>query len=210
MSLLAFSVWPLPTPQMSSLNAVEPVKVKLRYTHHLSSSPMSSKALLRGGSAGVLYRVQNTYMTDADSNWDQNAIVVVPGLPGRLSTPDDDQLPLPASALVFVKVLRGAGYPIRIATEDSREVSHHAADEWLPVANFGLQVLAGGAGNVLAGILMLVFSAIPRRKRVVHIRWNVQGPDGSVHEFEFDGDGEAAIDSARAFERSLGYFDDAN
>jgi len=150
-------------------------------------------------------------MTEAPSRWDEKSIVVVPGLPGNLTSPDDDRPIYPASTLAFVKVLRNEGYTVLVATpEDVREVSHHASDEWLPLANFGLQVLAGGGGNVLAAVLMHFFGALPRRKIVAHIKWNVQSPDGSVHEFMFDGDGDTAIEVARTFEHSLGYGDDAN
>jgi hypothetical protein len=148
-------------------------------------------------------------MTDMSTALDPSSIVVVPGLAGALSSPDDGRPTYPSSTLAFVKVLRSAGYPIRVATpDDRREVSHHAADVWLPVAVFGLQVLAGGAGNVLADILMRVLAPIPRRKTVAHISWTVQAPDGSTHEFKFDGDGQTAVEAARAFERSLGYDSD--
>ncbi|MET3567971.1 hypothetical protein ABIC47_003485 [Leifsonia sp. 563] len=149
-------------------------------------------------------------MTDRSTDWDPTCIVVVSGLPGELSTPDSDGPVYPATTLPFVKILRSAGYPVRLETPDRvREVSHHAADLWLPIVDFGLQVLAGGAGNVLADVLMRVFGASTRGRTTAHIRWNVQGPDGSVHEFAFDGDGETAIDAARSFERSLGYGDGA-
>jgi len=150
------------------------------------------------------YRI--TFMTVSSSVVDPSAIVVMPRLPGSLSSPADGRPEYPSSTLIFVKVLRNAGYPIRVATpEDVRELSHHAADIWLPVAAFGLQVLAGGAGNILADVLTRVFGSFPRRKTVAHIQWNVQAPDGSTHEFTFDGDAETAIETARAFERSLGY-----
>ncbi|MCR2792776.1 hypothetical protein NQ156_06830 [Microbacterium sp. zg.Y625] len=144
-------------------------------------------------------------MTDAPSEWDPNSIVVVPGLPNSLSRPDGDDAVYPGSTLAFVKVLRGDGYPVRVATPDKiREVSHHSAELWLPLAEFGLAVLAGGAGNVLADILMRLMPP-PRRSTTAHIRWKVQGKDGVAHDFSFDGDGDAAIEAARAFERSLGY-----
>ena len=142
-------------------------------------------------------------------DWDENAIVVVAGLPGSLSAPDDGRPTYPSSTLAFVKILQHEGYPVRVATpEDIREVSHHAAEEWLPVVNFGLQVLSGGAGNVLAGILLHLFGSRGRRKTVVHIKWKAQGKDGAIHKFEFDGDSNTAVEVARAFERSLGYGDD--
>jgi hypothetical protein len=146
-------------------------------------------------------------MTEPSSALDSSAIVVVPGLPGTLSSPEDGSPAYPSSTLAFVKILSSAGYPIRVATPESlREVSHHSAEVWLPVAEFGLQVLAGGAGNVLADIIMRVLPPLPRRlKTVAHIRWNVQAPDGSTHEFTFDGDAQSAIEVARVFERSLGY-----
>lgn len=150
--------------------------------------------------------MQNMRMTEAPITVDPNAIVVFPGLPGSLTTPTDGRPTYPASTLIFVKVLRSAGYPVEVELlRDARELSHHAADVWLPLAAFGLQVLAGGAGNVLADVLMRLFAAYPRRKSVAHIKWDVQAADGSVHEFAFDGDGEAAIEAARVFEHSLGY-----
>lgn len=177
------------------------------WTEQVRESSVGDPRVRVAGSIFVC-REHNVYMTDATTGWDQSAIVVLPALPGDLSSPSDGQPIYPASTLAFVKILRGAGYPVRVATpEDVREVSHHGADEWLPVVNFGLQVLAGGAGNVLAVILMRLFDANVRRKTVTHIRWNVQAADGSVHEFAFDGNGENAIEAARAFEHSLGYGD---
>ena len=144
-------------------------------------------------------------MTDSLGDWDPNSIVVVPGLPNSLSRPDGDHPIYPGSTLSFVKVLRGAGYPVRLATPDNiREVSHHSADIWLPIAEFGVAVLAGGAGNVLADVLMRVL-APPRRTSTAHIRWKVQGPDGVTHDFTFDGDGDAAVEAARVFEDGLGF-----
>ncbi len=148
-------------------------------------------------------------MTVSSSAVDPSAIVVMPGLPGSLTSPESGRPGYPSSTLVFVKVLRSAGYPIRVAPpEEVRELSHHAADIWLPIAEFGLQVLAGGAGNVLSDVLMRVFGAFPRSTAIAHIQWKVQAPDGSTHEFKFDGNGETAVETARAFERSLGYGSD--
>ncbi|QHC57528.1 hypothetical protein [Rathayibacter sp. VKM Ac-2760] len=145
-------------------------------------------------------------MADAQQSWDSTAIVVVPGIPGTLTQPAGSQDVYPASTLPFFKVLRAAGYPVRMErAEDVREISHHAADVWLPIVAFGIQVLAGGAGNVLADVLMLFFDAIPARKTSVHISWRVEGSDGTTQHFQFDGDSAKAIDAARAFERSLGY-----
>lgn len=153
---------------------------------------------------------QYSLMTDLSDVVDPSSIVVLPELPGTLSSPADDRPTYPSSTLAFVKILRNAGYPVRLATpEDVREVSHHSVEVWLPVAAFGLQVLAGGAGNVLADILLRLISSTPRsRGTVAHIRWNVQAPDGATHEFKFDGDGVTAVEAARAFERSLGYGSD--
>ncbi|GAA1732857.1 hypothetical protein [Microbacterium paludicola] len=146
-------------------------------------------------------------MTDAMSEWDPNSIVVVPGLPNSLSRPDGDHAVYPGSTLTFVKALRILGYSVRVATPNNiREVSHHSAELWLPLAEFGLAVLAGGAGNVLADILTRLMPP-PRRTTTAHIRWKVQGPDGVAHDFSFDGDGETAVEAARAFEHSLGYGD---
>ncbi|WP_292721928.1 hypothetical protein [Microbacterium sp. 13-71-7] len=148
-------------------------------------------------------------MNGAEKSWDRGGIVVTPGLPEDLSRPNDMQDVYPSSTLTFVKALRSAGYPVWIANrEDVREVSHHSSEVWLPVANFGLDVLAGGMGNVLAGILMQLFTHASSRRDKVHIRWNVQASDGTVHEFAFDGDAETGIASARVFERSLGYGND--
>lgn len=146
-------------------------------------------------------------MTDVLDDWEEDDIVVVPGLPGRLSLPEGDRPTYPGLTLAFVKINRAAGLSIRLATEDKREVSHHAADVWLPILNVGLQVLVGGAGSILAEMLIRVFDSLPRRKTIAHIEWYVQAPDGSVHEFRYDGDSETAVEAARAFERSLGYGD---
>lgn len=150
---------------------------------------------------------QYSFMADPSDVFDPDSIVVLPELSSALSRPDGDRPTYPSSTLAFVKILRQAGYPARVATpDDIREVSHHSADIWLPVAAFGLQVLAGGAGNVLADILIRVIAPSPRGRAIVaHIRWNVQAPDGAAHEFIFDGDSEAAVEAARIFERSLGY-----
>lgn len=142
-------------------------------------------------------------------DWDEESIVVIPGLPDNLSAPDDDRPSYPSSTLSFVKILRAAGYPVRVATpDDVREISHHAADVWLPLVDFGLQVLAGGAGNVLADVIMRTLGSIPGRRSMAHIRWKVQSPDGSVREFRYDGNAEAAVEVARSFERSLGFGSD--
>jgi hypothetical protein len=84
-----------------------------------------------------------------------------------------------------------------------REVSHHAAEVWLPILNIGGQLLIGAGGNLIAGLLIMAIQAFPRRKTKIHVRWNVQLSDGSTRTFEVDGDGESAVEAARIFESSL-------
>jgi hypothetical protein len=150
-------------------------------------------------------------MSNSRGPWDRNAITVLPGLPGRLSTPDDPGPVYPASTLPLVKLARQAGHRVILtASGDLREVSHHSADQWLPLLNFGIDVLAGGAGNVLASLLMSWFDRGAADRAVVHIRWQAQGADGSVRLFEFDGDSRAAIQAAQIFEGSLNQVDDVD
>lgn len=153
----------------------------------------------------------NEVMSSSRGPWDRNAITVLPGLPGRLSTPDDPGPVYPASTLALVKLARRAGYQVLLtASDDLREVSHHSADQWLPLLNFGINVLAGGAGNVLAHLLISWFDRGAADRAVVHIRWQAQAADGSVRLFEFDGDSRAAIQAARIFEEGLNQVDDVD
>ena len=142
-------------------------------------------------------------MTDDNLTWDANAIVVVPGLPGRLSAPDGDPV-FPGATLAFVKIMVSEGYPVHIRPRDEiREVSHHSAEVWLPILNIGLQVLIGAGGNLLATLVALALSPVRKKKVVAHIKWNVQSSDGSTQSFEYSGDSEQAVLAARIFEKGL-------
>ena len=133
--------------------------------------------------------------------WDDTGVVVVSGMPTADDDPDETATLYPATTLVVVKTLRQQGISVRVATEDVREVSYHAAEEWLPVLHFGVDLLVGAGGNLLASLIMKLLDSGHSVR--AHIKWRVKTSDGVIHTFKYDGDRRGAIQAAELFERNL-------
>ena len=129
-----------------------------------------------------------------------NGIMVVPGMP-ESDDSNDSGFFYPASTMAVVKVLREQGYSVRVATDEVRELSYHAADLWLPILEIGRDLLVGAGGNLLAALIVLLIDS--KQNVRAHVKWRVTAPDGTVQTFKYDGDREGAIRAAELFEASL-------
>lgn len=74
---------------------------------------------------------------DDDLPWDDNRVLVVPGLPANLTRPSTEEILFPSSAIDFVKLSRAKGIAIEYAVpaDERTFVSHYAADIWAPLIN---------------------------------------------------------------------------
>lgn len=140
----------------------------------------------------------------ADPTWPVADVVVLAGLPGWRHSGDDARLtnPVPTTTTDMVKVLRSAGLTVEhaVARGDRQEVSLNAAEYWVPVLVFAVDVGANTAGDLLADAISKLFGRPLLRRSRLHVRYGQQRPDGSVDFFEAHGDAEKVIEAIRARE----------
>lgn len=137
-----------------------------------------------------------------EPTWPVADVVVLPGLPGWRYSGDDDRLtnPIPTTTTDIVKVLRSDGLTVEHAVQrgDRQEVSLNAAEYWVPVMVFAVDVGANTAGDLLAAAITRLFGRPLLRRSRLHVRYGQRRPGGSVDFFEAHGDAEKVIEAIRA------------
>jgi hypothetical protein len=127
------------------------------------------------------------------------------GVPGTgMYRLDSGRYTYPATTSDIAKLLKLNGFAVTYDHErDERiQVSHNAADAWLPVLAFAQSVLANIPANILATIIMQYFGEIGHKEKNLHVKFVVTLPDGSERNFEAHGPAQEVVEAINAFQRS--------
>jgi hypothetical protein len=132
-------------------------------------------------------------------------VLIKPGIPGipNLRLPDDLR-PYPDTAIDLAKVLRARGISVTFEDERSRrgEVSHKAADIWLPILEIAASLMVGVGTNLLSSLMYDLLGEKRARSGFLHVQWEIV--DGEYHEeFRADGTGTEVLDALDQFERRV-------
>ena len=142
-------------------------------------------------------------------------VAVLPGVPSMDQiVVDDGRVPYPDTTPDFVKILRirGLSATFSDARQDRRYVTHKAFEVWLPILQFGLEVVLALDAGILADLLKDYLHGVPEESdtearvnepRVLHVDWRVSRSDGSTEEFKADGSPDAVLKAIDDFEKHL-------
>lgn len=129
------------------------------------------------------------------------------GVPGTgLERLEDGRYAYPSTTSDFSKLLSSHGFIVSYDQDrvDRVEVSHNAADSWLPVLAFTQAVLATIPANIISTIIMQYFGSLGYRDKNLHVKFIVTAPDGSEENFEAHGPGTKVVEAIDAFQRRNG------
>ena len=135
------------------------------------------------------------------------SVEVRAGIPGiGLEQLEDGRYSYPSLTSNFVKLFRNNGFTVTFDHERAQrvEVSHNAADAWLPVLAFSQAVLANIPANIISSIIMNFFGAAGIKRTTLHVKFVVVSSDGSVEKFEAHGPGDDVVEAIDAFQRKHG------
>ncbi|SCG34177.1 hypothetical protein GA0070613_6479 [Micromonospora inositola] len=117
---------------------------------------------------------------------------------------DNGRYAYPATTSDIAKLLRLNGFAVTYDHERGEriQVSHNAADAWLPVLAFAQSVLANIPANIISTIIMQYFGEVGHKEKNLHVKFVVTSSDGSEHNFEAHGPGQEVVEAINAFQRS--------
>ena len=143
----------------------------------------------------------------------QRVVAVLPGVPGMDGLSVDGRTPYPDSTQDFVKVLRERGLEAQFqdGRDERRYVTHKAYEAWLPVVQFGFDVLVAFQAGILADLLKdYLFGGVEGDggddrpgPAILHVDWRVTSSSGDERRIVADGDSEAVLEALEKFEREV-------
>ncbi|MEV7046624.1 hypothetical protein [Amycolatopsis sp. NPDC051061] len=137
----------------------------------------------------------------------ENKVVVRAGVPGKDDGSAEGEHHYPTSTSDFVKLLRELGFSVDYEHEKSQRalVGYKAFDVWVPVLDFGLNVLANIPANIVATTIMNYFHATKRNVQdsVLHVEYSVHKKNGDVVKFKADGAGPDVLKAIEQFDRNV-------
>jgi hypothetical protein len=129
-------------------------------------------------------------------------IEVMPGVPDTgIQQTDEGKAAYPNTTVDIIKVFREQGMKVEWhhSKEDRAEVSHKAADIWLPVLAFTSQVCANTAGALFAQAIIDLFGPRKAENSILHVEFErVRGKDRQ--KFKATGRGADVLESMRKFD----------
>lgn len=143
----------------------------------------------------------------------QRVVTVLPGVPDMEGLSVDGQTPYPDSTQDFVKVLREHGLQaeFRDGRSERRYVTHKAYEAWLPIVQFGFDVLMAFQAGILADLLKdYLFGgsgADDGDERtgpaILHVDWRVTSSSGDERRIVANGRPEAVLEALDKFDREV-------
>jgi hypothetical protein len=125
-------------------------------------------------------------------------VLVLGGLPtGDPEGLDEGQVPLPEDTTNVVKLLREQGLAVvhAVAADRRVEVGRWSADYLMPILMFAQEAIAGGAGNILASIILERMRHLAPGAQL-HVRVaKVRTKDMQADWFEADGPPDKVIEA---------------
>jgi hypothetical protein len=132
---------------------------------------------------------------------EQVDVLILPGLPGRVSSPQVGGTAVyPTMTIDVMKLLREEGLRVEYAPTDEprAELALKAAEHWVPVVLFAREVLVDGGAHAFVEVIWDRIRGRRNAKSILHLKAGRRDGDGAVEWFESDG---RADDVLEAFER---------
>lgn len=135
-----------------------------------------------------------------DPAWPDADVVVLPGFPGRRQPADKRvQNPYPDTTLHMVKILRSNDRTVEHVVERSerQEISLNAEECWVPILVFANELGMETCVNLLVHAIRQIVGKLQLPRKMLHVRFGRQRPDGTIEFFEGHGDGDKVLEAIR-------------
>lgn len=138
-----------------------------------------------------------------DPTWPDADVVIIPGIPGWSYPDDKDELrnPYPTTTTDIAKMLRLEGLTVEhaLARSERQEIGLKAAEWWLPVLVFAVDVAANTSGTLLAAAVTRLFGPLALRRSRLHVRFGQHQRGGTVNYFEAHGEADKVLTAMRTY-----------
>lgn len=136
----------------------------------------------------------------------ERRVLVRSGVPGMDGDDADGEHLYPSATSDFVKLLQERGFTVEYEHErsDRTPVSYKAAELWLPILDFTMNVAANIPANIVATLIMDFFQGSRRKlgKSILHVKYTMRDKDGEIVEFEANGEGSYVLDAMKEFDEN--------
>jgi hypothetical protein len=132
-------------------------------------------------------------------------VLICAGVPGKPELTVEHGKPYPSTTTDVAKLLAEQGFDV--AFEDERDqrsyTSFYAAEVWLPVLQFGEQVLNNGLGTVLGALLLGLVGDKKPKNTILHVEFRVERHKGSKNTFKASGKADDVLKAMETFEQKI-------
>jgi hypothetical protein len=143
-----------------------------------------------------------TFMAPGDVTYDDtntSNVLVIPGVPGIFDRVETGEWAYPDSTDDVIKLLREVGLTVDYSVPRSErvQVSHNAADFWLPVLLFVQQTSWDAIVSYVTNVLTILIGPLDVSNRRLHVKVGTKYPDGTDQYFEGSGKAKDVLAAMR-------------
>ena len=132
-------------------------------------------------------------------------VLICAGVPGKPELAVERGKPYPNTTTDVAKLLAEHGFNVEFEDERNQRsyVSFYAAEIWLPILDFGIQIIAGGLGNLLGDLLHALLGSDSSEKTILHVEFRVKSRKGNKKVFKASGKADDVLKAIETFEREV-------
>jgi hypothetical protein len=132
-------------------------------------------------------------------------VFICAGVPGKPELTVKRGKPYPSTTTDVAKLLAEQGFDV--AFEDERDqrcyTSFYAAEIWLPILQFGEEILSNGLGGLLGVLLIGLVGERKPKNTILHVEFRVVRRKGGKKTLKASGKADDVLKAMETFEREI-------